>query len=185
MKRGTNTIRAHETDPALAWLDVSTPSFPGVETLIDRGLLPKLLLWPFGRWAAFGKGAGKPNSSLYVACCEYGVGNTLLHRAVLGLTKGDGVHASHLNHNPLDNRRCNLKATTNRLNMRHGMKGVPARGYHYEKSRKQWHAQTKVAGRLVHLGRFATEAEAAAAYAGANVLLDNFQFFDPLAEAAE
>ena len=35
-----------------------------------------------------------------------------LHRLILGLKKGDGKFTDHINRNPLDNRRCNLRIVT-------------------------------------------------------------------------
>lgn len=39
-------------------------------------------------------------------------GQSYLHRDLLGLVKGDGIYVDHVNHNPLDNRRANLRPGT-------------------------------------------------------------------------
>jgi hypothetical protein len=40
-----------------------------------------------------------------------------IHRLLLGLTKHDKVFVDHINRNPLDNRRCNLRLCTNAENL--------------------------------------------------------------------
>ena len=42
----------------------------------------------------------------------------LVHRLLMGCTKGDGLFIDHLNGNPLDNRRENLRITTDSINKR-------------------------------------------------------------------
>jgi hypothetical protein len=170
MNRKPNIVR--DAGGALVWLDVSTAKFPDAETLVDRTDLDRLLSAPFGRWAAIASPSGGRNSSFYVQCHLQGGGTIKLHRAVLGLKTGDGVHASHLNHNTFDNRRANLVATTNRLNMRHGFDGRPAAGCSWHRGSSKWQAQVSLDRRLIHLGYFAAEADARARYAAANSFID-------------
>lgn len=89
-----------------------------------------------------------------------------MHRAILGLAHGDGLEADHRNHEPLDNRRANLRILTPQANKR----WVPSRGgsshfvgVTWDRRRKRWRAQIQVDGTVINLGRFETELEAAAA----------------------
>lgn len=41
-----------------------------------------------------------------------------MHRMILGLQRGNSKVAHHINHNTLDNRRCNLKKCTHSENLR-------------------------------------------------------------------
>lgn len=86
-----------------------------------------------------------------------------MHRFLMSAPKGSRV--DHINGNPRDNRRANLRfctATGNSRNQRktHGrsvFKGV-------YRSRNMWAASIKVEDRTIHLGRFDDEAAAALAY---------------------
>jgi hypothetical protein len=89
-----------------------------------------------------------------------------MHRVIAGAP--DGLHVDHINGNPLDNRRSNLRFATNSENIRNanipctntsGFKGVV-----FEPSRRSYRAIITVDGRKKHLGRFKTAREAGAAY---------------------
>jgi len=91
-----------------------------------------------------------------------------LHRELLGLKPGDGLHGHHCNGNGLDNRRCNLRAMTPSVSFRHRgrfrksksrVKGV------YSIHRK-WSAYGFIESRAIPLGTFATREEAIAARKG-------------------
>jgi hypothetical protein len=88
-----------------------------------------------------------------------------LARAILGLRRGDRLHADHANLSVLDNRRSNLRRCSpaqnsynraRRRNNTSGFKGVFREG-------SRWRAMIRF-GRLHHLGMFATAQEAAQAY---------------------
>jgi hypothetical protein len=84
-----------------------------------------------------------------------------LHRLIMGAKRGELV--DHINGDTLDNRRSNLRFATKAENSRNArikggssrFKGVSFNG---------WAAHIRVDGKLKHLGRFATEEEAARAY---------------------
>ena len=96
-------------------------------------------------------------------------GSVRLHRALLGLTRGDGMEGDHINRDRLDNRRSNLRALPKGLNAqntggwRHSSSQY--RGVSWNKKDGKWTAQIRVGtradSRLMNLGRFHSEIEAA------------------------
>lgn len=105
--------------------------------------------------------------------CETGT-NVLLHRIVmerkLGRPIGLGMYVDHINGDPLDNRRCNLREVTptqNQFNKRRqkqsasGYKGV-IHDRHW--ATKPWVARIRHDGVREDLGHFVTAEEAARAY---------------------
>lgn len=95
-------------------------------------------------------------------------GTIYLHREVLGLERGDGLEADHVNRDRLDNRRANLRATTRRENGQNlpSQAGTSRhRGVCLDRASGKWTAQVKLDGRKRHLGYFSTEDQAAAAAA--------------------
>jgi len=97
----------------------------------------------------------------------------IMHRIILGLKKGDGLHGDHINHNTLDNRRKNLRICTpsengmnksiSKLNTS-GFKGVS-----WCSERKKWTARIGINCKSITLGRFETKEEAYRAYCRACV----------------
>lgn len=91
-----------------------------------------------------------------------------LHQDIMGTPPPDMV-IDHINRNRLDNRRCNLRFVTraqNRVNSRKTRYGSYSqyRGAHYHIRLRKWAASIGVNGKLIHLGYFSTEREAALAY---------------------
>lgn len=88
-----------------------------------------------------------------------------MHRFVLGLQKGDGLVADHRNGDRLDNRRANLQAVTLLENaQRRGARrraSTASRGVHRLKDTGKFQASVRYRGRLLRLGTWDTEAEAA------------------------
>jgi len=77
-----------------------------------------------------------------------------MHREVLGLKKGDGLHGDHINGDTLDNRRINLRVVTNLQNSYNqkiaknnttGFKGVVRR-------RNGWECYIQAEGKKKYLG---------------------------------
>lgn len=92
-----------------------------------------------------------------------------LHRILLDAPKG--MQVDHINGNPLDNRRANLRLCTNSQNHanmikpRQGTRKTPTsqfKGVVFWKN--GWQAQTSHRGKFIHIGRYKTEEEAARAY---------------------
>jgi len=96
----------------------------------------------------------------------------LLHRFIAGSTKGDGMVVDHIDRNPLNNSKSNLRKCTKGQNNRNvakrktntsGYKGV----IWYKKYNK-WSAQIKVNGKHHSLGYFDDPAKAYEAYCEAS-----------------
>jgi hypothetical protein len=91
-----------------------------------------------------------------------------LHRFILNAPKDKQV--DHINGNPLDNRKENLRLCTKQQNLqnvvaktKHGFKGVCNVGKGRD-LKKPWRATIMSNGNKTHLGLFATPEEAAKAY---------------------
>lgn len=99
---------------------------------------------------------------IYAHTCKNG--RTIsMHRLIMGEPRG--LVVDHINHNPLDNRRCNLRICTQRQNTAHQrklrgkgrFKGVYPHG-------KRFQALISIHYKLKALGTFDTPEEAARAY---------------------
>ncbi|GAA5503017.1 hypothetical protein Dxin01_02766 [Deinococcus xinjiangensis] len=91
----------------------------------------------------------------------------LMHRLVLGAPKGSVV--DHINHNPLDNRRSNLRLCTQRENMKNALprsKGKETSRYKgvQRVCEGKYSAVINHDGKRYNLGRYADEVAAARAY---------------------
>lgn len=130
--------------------------------IVDSEDYEKLIQWS---WCLGGKKAD-------AYCAQRGVrrnGNTTsvyMHRQIM--CAKDGEEIDHINHNGLDNRKCNLRKCTrsqNSYNQAH-KKGYTSKykGIHWKVNRGKWIAQIKKDGVKVHLGSFDDEIEAAKTY---------------------
>lgn len=109
------------------------------------------------------------NNSGYVArkLRTKGVQTTILmHREIMNPPKGMVI--DHINHNPLDNRKENLRITTQSFNIRHsklrknntsGFIGITK-----VKRKKEWMAQLTLNRKCINLGYYETPEEAAKVY---------------------
>lgn len=90
--------------------------------------------------------------------------NYKIHRMILGLSKQDRKLVDHINRNPLDNRRSNLRICTHSQNCmnkrsksKSGFKGVVPNG-------SGWAAHIKINRKKQHLGTYRTKEQAARIY---------------------
>lgn len=86
-----------------------------------------------------------------------------LHRLILdGLTKDEIV--DHINNNPCDNRRNNLRIATNSQNQMNRDKPVTntsgVKGVYWHKRKQKWQANIQINGRLIYLGIFNSKNDA-------------------------
>jgi hypothetical protein len=89
-----------------------------------------------------------------------------LHRELLALTHGDGTDGDHINRVRLDNRRQNLRPLPKGGNGQNqpSERGSSSqyRGVSWDKRLHKWKSYVRVEGKLLHLGFFDSEQEAAA-----------------------
>lgn len=97
----------------------------------------------------------------------------MMHRLILGIVDEKELVSDHINHNRLDNRRANIRACTrseNQRNVRPAGKskylGVTIQDYVRKNGsvKKRIKALIKTPDRLLYLGSFGSEYEAAKAY---------------------
>jgi hypothetical protein len=80
-----------------------------------------------------------------------------------------GLEVDHINHDTLDNRRCNLRICTREQNSRNRLKSKGNytsgfKGVHWNSKSNRWIAQIRWSGKSTHLGAFTDEVQAALAY---------------------
>jgi len=95
-----------------------------------------------------------------------------MHRAVLGLSKGEKVDVDHINEIKTDNRKENLRKCNRSENMRNmGMKASNTSGYkgvNFHKASKLWRSQIRLNMKSIHLGYFKNPEDAYNAYCEAS-----------------
>ena len=96
-------------------------------------------------------------------------GGVLLHREVMGCTKGDGKYVDHRDGNGLDNQKKNLRIVTNQENVsnrtrQNSNNTTGFTGVSFSKRARKFEAYIKRFGIKRPLGVFDTAEQAAAAY---------------------
>ena len=99
-----------------------------------------------------------------------------LHRVILARKLGrdipPGMVVDHINNNPLDNRRSNLRLATISENLSNGRRPrlknpkmkAPYRGVYWIEEKHKWRAQISIRGKTLYLGYHNTAEDAALAY---------------------
>lgn len=108
-----------------------------------------------------------------------------MSRLILEKQLKRGLVVDHKNHDPLDNRRKNIRVCTvwqnctNRISSsKHGYKGVFDHGIEYK---NRWGAYVKSRGKMHHFGYYKTIEEAALAYnIGARALFGKFAYINKI-----
>jgi len=109
-----------------------------------------------------------------------------LHRFVLGMTRHDKSIVDHINRNTLDNRRANLRIVTPAQS---AMNTGPKSKRRYKGmtfAYGKWQAKIRVDGKVISLGAYATEVEAARAYnEAAKRLHGEFAWLNPIPDKVD
>lgn len=91
----------------------------------------------------------------------------LIHRVIVGATS-PSIEVDHINGNPLDNRRENLRLCTRKENARNRRKSRNCssrfKGVSWNQRSQKWHAYIYVGDRQRNLGKYDDENQAAQAY---------------------
>jgi hypothetical protein len=156
------TIRQIRVEGNIAFV----PLTQGYEAIIDAADVPLVEGW---NWCAI----VSPHTA-YASRSTKVDGTTvhiLMHKTIMGVT----TMIDHKNGHGWDNRRDNLRPATYAQNNRNqrlaknntcGLKGAS-----FHKASQSWRAQIKLDGKKIHLGLFATAADAHAAYCRASAKL--------------
>jgi hypothetical protein len=121
------------------------------------------------RWHTSNSGYAKRNNPIsqreILGFCEF------MHRRIMGLPGKSKLEVDHINGDPLDNRKANLRICTHAENLRnqkmkkHNRSGL--KGVHFHKQSGRWRSIIKVEGKSISLGLFETKDLAHQAYCDA------------------
>jgi hypothetical protein len=84
--------------------------------------------------------------------------HVLMHRLIMGCVPFDGKIIDHINGDPLDNRKQNLRFCTHSENMhnqkkpKHNKSGF--KGVFWDNQKNKWHSVIKINSKIKHLGYF-------------------------------
>lgn len=130
-------------------------------TWVDKDDAPEILQY---RWSLHS--TGRAVRGVY----ESGSQRTYhvrMHRQLMGLTRYDGLEVDHINRDPLDNRRKNLRVCTHAQNRQNnGPRKDNTSGYlgvTWDPTRKKWKGQVQVNYTNHFVGRFTRKKDAAKA----------------------
>lgn len=137
----------------------------GVRTIVDADDFEFLSSM---RWCGMPRpdGAGMAVVQL-LGNAEHKARRLYMHRIIMRAYFDESVVVDHINGDPLDNRRCNLRVCTRQQNLwnRRKRKGSsPFKGVHIHSRDGAIRAQIRVNGQQVRLGTFLSEIDGALAY---------------------
>lgn len=144
---------------------------PEIKIDIGRGKYATISAVDFDKVSRFSWCAVPVKNRFYARCYWIGAGvpgkKLWMHRLVADAPEGKQV--DHINGDPLDNRRENLRICSNTENNRAKKRkgaGVTSqyRGVSFEDWTKRWKAQLSFGGKNFNLGRFDSQEAAARAY---------------------
>ncbi len=151
------------------------PLTQGKFAIVDDDMFEYLNQW---KWCA-----EKTTYDTYIALRAIHLNNKTkkirMHRVIIGNIKGGEV--DHINHNTLDNRKCNLRLCTRSQNSQNRNKQRNCtsqyKGVCWHKRRRKWIVQIKTKKKQIEIGFYESEVEAAKAYESkAKELFGEFAF---------
>ncbi|MFE7820556.1 HNH endonuclease [Priestia megaterium] len=102
------------------------------------------------------KRKGEPDKTIY------------MHHEIMDSEGKEGLRLDHINRNPLDNRKQNLRyATVSQNNINVGIRADNSSGYkgvQWYKPRRKWLASVSCQGKKIHIGYYENKLDAAKAY---------------------
>jgi len=109
--------------------------------------------------------ASKRSNGSFIAIRTVNKKKVLMHRVIMNTP--ENLIVDHIDHNSLNNQKSNLRNCThsqNAQNMKLYCEGIFHKGISWDKVNEKWKAYIRVNGKLIHLGRFKDEENAARAY---------------------
>jgi hypothetical protein len=119
-----------------------------------------LSTWTWQAW----KGAGKRKPRWYAVRYELIGGKykaIWMHRQILGLPRGRFPEIDHINHDGLDNRRCNIRIVNHQENL---FNNGQAKGFSWNRRTHKFQAAIGLNENRIYLGSYDTPWEARAVY---------------------
>jgi hypothetical protein len=115
------------------------------------------------KWSAI-----QPHEGYYYASCSFrslhsNPSTTMMSRFIMGVTDRKMV-VDHINHDTLDNRKENLRVCSQRQNRQNLAMDKSSKYPGVIRFRNGWRARIRISGKLMSLGVYADEREAARAY---------------------
>jgi hypothetical protein len=141
--------------------------------LLSRGLFAIVDEEDYERLSKYNWCANVNHRTVYADRADFTDGKKAtvkMHREILGLKRGDKRVVDHINHNGVDNRKCNLQIITHAENIKNQSPRQEKpdsiyTGVVYRVSEaKKWLARIHVNGRYKKIGYFNNEMDAAKAY---------------------
>lgn len=158
----------YKTDPETGAVLVPLRTSDGKElhALIDADDLDMVRQY---LWRAYSRETKGDRTYFYVMTRDPNPphGSVYMHRLIMGVSDR-AIHIDHINHNPLDNRRENLRVVNhqqNIFNRRPNRNSTsPFKGVAWWSAQSRWVATIRLDGRRKHLGYFRDEIDAARVY---------------------
>lgn len=148
--------------------EMTIPLTKGKKTLVDGMDYAWLSQW---KWLYHHTGYAARGERIKASTGKAKTKFILMHRLINNTPKG--LHTDHINGNPLDNRRANLRSCSNMHNQRNrkSKRNTSSiyKGVFFIKAKGHWLAEIKVNKKAVYLGRFNCEEKAGQAYNAAAI----------------
>lgn len=142
-------------------LKLSSPTYPGLHTKVDAEDYEDLLQYS---WYVH-KESGAQDTPRYIAEARVNGKYVKMHRYIMKARRNQIV--DHINRDPLDNRKSNLRFVTrsqNRHNSIRGKNKAGHKGIYWIEGKKAWRAVIKIKKKVHYIGQFKKKRDAIKAY---------------------